>query len=89
MMARAAAAKAASRSDPVPRPVSLPAAGTALLLIDVIDDLAFAGSAALINQAEPMRAASHLQAARRRRTDVGHRPHRLSPLHDGLRQARA
>ena len=84
-----AAARDRIRSDRTRKTIAVPITGTALLLIDVIDDLAFAGSAALINQAEPMRAASHLQAARRRRTDVGHRPHRLSPLHDGLRQARA
>jgi nicotinamidase-related amidase len=39
---------------PHPRPVALPVAGTALLLIDVINDLAFPGSQALIAEAEPM-----------------------------------
>jgi nicotinamidase-related amidase len=34
--------------------VSLPVAGTALLLIDVINDLVFPGSGALVAQAEPM-----------------------------------
>ena len=36
--------------------VAVPVAGTALLLIDVINDLAFEGSAALVAQAEPMAA---------------------------------
>jgi nicotinamidase-related amidase len=35
-------------------PIAVPAAGTALLLIDVINDLAFGGSQALVEQAEPM-----------------------------------
>ena len=42
----------------------MPAAGTALLLIDVINDLAFEGSEALIRQAEPM--ALRLAALKRR-----------------------
>ena len=33
---------------------SVPVSGTALLLIDVINDLAFEGSEALVAQAEPM-----------------------------------
>jgi nicotinamidase-related amidase len=37
-------------------PVSVPVAGTALLLIDVINDLAFEGSEALVTQAESMAA---------------------------------
>ena len=69
MMARAAAANAASRSDPVPRPVSLPVAGTALLLIDVINDLAFDGSETLVAEAEPM--ATRLAALKRRATAAG------------------
>jgi hypothetical protein len=36
------------------RPVMVPVAGTALLLIDVINDLAFEGSDALVAQAEAM-----------------------------------
>jgi nicotinamidase-related amidase len=36
------------------RPHVLPVAGTALVLIDVINDLAFEGSGALVAQAEPM-----------------------------------
>ena len=35
-------------------PTVLPVAGTALLLIDVVNDLAFPGSEALVDQAEPM-----------------------------------
>jgi nicotinamidase-related amidase len=35
-------------------PTVLPVAGTALLLIDVVNDLAFPGSEALVGQAEPM-----------------------------------
>lgn len=38
------------------RSVTVPAAGTALLLFDVINDLAFEGSEALVAQAEPMAA---------------------------------
>ena len=34
--------------------IAVPVMGTALLLIDVINDLAFEGSAALVSQAEPM-----------------------------------
>ena len=37
-------------------PTVVPVAGTALLLIDVINDLAFDGSDALVAQAEPMAA---------------------------------
>jgi len=41
------------RSDKL---VTLPVSGTALLLIDVINDLAFDGSQGLVAQAEPMAA---------------------------------
>jgi nicotinamidase-related amidase len=51
------------------RPVRIPAAGTALLLIDVINDLAFEGSEALIRQAEPM--AMRLAAFKRRAARAG------------------
>jgi nicotinamidase-related amidase len=47
----------------------VPVAGTALLLIDVINDLAFSGSEALVEQAEPM--ASRLAALKRRATAAG------------------
>jgi nicotinamidase-related amidase len=51
------------------RQVTLPARGTALLLIDVINDLAFAGSEALIDQAEPM--ALRVAALKRRAAHAG------------------
>ena len=50
-------------------PVTIPARGTALLLIDVVNDLAFPGSGALIEQAEPM--ASRLAGLKRRATTAG------------------
>jgi nicotinamidase-related amidase len=43
--------------------------GTALLLIDVINDLAFEGSAALVAQAEPM--ASRLASLKSRASAAG------------------
>jgi nicotinamidase-related amidase len=49
--------------------VTIPASGTALLLIDVINDLDFAGSDALIAQAEPM--AGRLAALKRRARKAG------------------
>lgn len=51
------------------RTVTVPVAGTALLLIDVINDLAFKGSDALVAQAEPM--AVRLAALKRRATAAG------------------
>jgi nicotinamidase-related amidase len=51
------------------RLVRLPASGTALLLIDVINDLAFDGSEALVEQAEAM--AARLAALKRRATAAG------------------
>ena len=47
----------------------MPASGTALLLIDVINDLAFEGSEALVEQAESM--ATRLAALKRRATAAG------------------
>ena len=47
----------------------MPVRGTALLLIDVINDLAFDGSQALVEQAEPM--AARLAAFKRRATAAG------------------
>jgi nicotinamidase-related amidase len=47
----------------------LPPAGTALLLIDVINDLAFPGSEVLVRQAEPM--ATRLAALKRRAAHAG------------------
>jgi nicotinamidase-related amidase len=49
--------------------VTVPVAGTALLLIDVINDLAFKGSEALVEQADPM--AVRLAALKRRATAAG------------------
>ena len=49
--------------------MTVPVAGSALLLIDVINDLAFAGSDALVAQAEPM--AVRLAALKRRATAAG------------------
>ncbi len=51
------------------RPVAVPAAGTALLLIDVINDLDFDGSEILVAQAEEM--ASALARLKRRATAAG------------------
>jgi nicotinamidase-related amidase len=49
--------------------ITIPVTGTALLLIDVINDLAFDGSEALVQQAEPM--AARLAAFKRRAAAVG------------------
>jgi nicotinamidase-related amidase len=51
------------------RRVTVPAAGTALLLIDVINDLAFDGSGPLVEQARPL--ASRLAVLKRRATAAG------------------
>ena len=51
------------------QPVAVPVSRTALLLIDVINDLAFEGSATLVAQAEPM--ATRLAALKRRTTAAG------------------
>ena len=50
-------------------PLAVPAAGTALLLIDVVNDLAFEGSAPLIREAEPM--ATRLARLKRRARHAG------------------
>jgi len=52
-----------------PRSVNVPVAGTALFLIDVINDLDFEDSAALVDQAEPM--ALRLAALKRRAAAAG------------------
>src|ERR1041385_1444230 len=57
----------ASRSDR-DSTIAIPAAGTALLLIDVINDLAFEGSEVLVEQAEPM--ATRLARLKRRATEA-------------------
>ena len=51
------------------RSTTVPVAGTALLLIDVINDLAFDGSGPLVEQAESM--ASRLAVLKRRATAAG------------------
>jgi nicotinamidase-related amidase len=51
------------------RHVNIPVTGTALLLIDVINDLAFEGSAPLVAQAEPM--AARLALLKRRAAAAG------------------
>lgn len=51
------------------RTVSVPSAGTAVLLIDVINDLAFEGSSGLVAQAEPM--ALRLARLKRRAVAAG------------------
>jgi len=57
------------RSDRTRRAITVPVTGTALLLIDVINDLAFEGSAALVAQAESM--ASRLATLKRRASAAG------------------
>ena len=51
------------------RPLVVSAAGTALLLIDVVNDLAFEGSGPLIREAEPM--ATRLARLKRRARNAG------------------
>jgi nicotinamidase-related amidase len=62
-------ASGTTRSHSTQKAIAVPVAGTALLLIDVINDLAFEGSAALVAQAEPM--ASRLATLKRRATAAG------------------
>src|SRR5437016_3200695 len=57
------------RSHRTRKAIAVPVVGTALLLIDVINDLAFEGSAALVAQAEPM--ASRLAILKRRARTAG------------------
>jgi len=68
-MAQRAAARNAPRSGRARRTITMPVSGTALLLIDVINDLAFDGSEALVAQAEPM--AGRLSALKRRAAAAG------------------
>ena len=68
-MARAAAASGSPTFDRGHKSIAVPASGTALLLIDVINDLAFEGSGALVGQAEPM--ALRLAALKRRTSAAG------------------
>jgi nicotinamidase-related amidase len=55
-MARSATHKGTPHANASEAPVAVPVAGTALLLIDVINDLAFDGSGPLVAQAESMSA---------------------------------
>ena len=60
----------ASKKRPAPkRSVTVPVSGSALLLIDVINDLAFPGSEMIVAQAEPM--ALRLAALKRRAVAAG------------------
>ena len=68
-MARSAAHRGTTRANASEPPFVVPVAGTALLLIDVINDLAFDGSAALVAQAESM--ATPLVRLKRRATAAG------------------
>jgi hypothetical protein len=61
--------KGARHDAPVDRAIAIRVSGTALRLIDVINDMAFEGSAALVGQAEPM--ASRLAALKRRASAAG------------------
>jgi len=58
-----------ARLKPTEAPIVVPVAGTALLLIDVINDLAFDGSDAIVSQAESM--AGSLARLKRRAGDAG------------------
>jgi nicotinamidase-related amidase len=68
-MARLAAHRGKTRANAGEASVSIPVSGTALLLIDVINDLAFDGSDALVAQAESM--AAPLARLKRRATAAG------------------
>ena len=67
-MARSRAHNGKTRSN-AEAPVAVPVSGTALLLIDVINDLAFDGSEALVAQADSM--AAPLARLKRRATAAG------------------
>jgi nicotinamidase-related amidase len=68
-MARSAGHRGKTRAHAGEASVAVPVSGTALLLIDVINDLAFDGSEALIAQAESM--AAPLARFKRRATAAG------------------
>jgi nicotinamidase-related amidase len=59
----------AASARPEKAPITVPVSGTALLLIDVINDLAFEGSAQLVAQAESM--APRLATLKRRASAAG------------------
>ena len=68
-MARSAAHSKKTRANAGEAPVVVPVFGTALLLIDVINDLAFDGSDALVAQADSL--AAPLARLKRRATAAG------------------
>ena len=68
-MARSASRRGVIRSKRGQSLITLPVEGTALLLIDVINDLAFPGSGGLVAQAEPM--ALRLAVLKRRAAAAG------------------
>lgn len=68
-MERSAAHTRRKHSNAGEAPVAVPVSGTALLLIDVINDLAFDGSAALVAQAQAM--AGPLARLKRRAAAAG------------------
>jgi nicotinamidase-related amidase len=68
-MARSTVPNGRIPRDRIQKSLAVPVSGTALLLIDVINDLAFAGSAPLVAQAEPM--ASRLATFKRRASAAG------------------
>ena len=68
-MTRSATHKGTNRAKAGERPIAVPVAGTALLLIDVINDLAFDGFGPLVAQAESM--AAPLARLKRRATTAG------------------
>ena len=68
-MARTATQTGTTRASAGEAPIAVPVAGTALLLIDVINDLAFDGSEALVAQADSM--AAPLARLKRRVTAAG------------------
>jgi hypothetical protein len=76
------AAKDRVRSDRTRKTIGVPVKGTARLRIDVVNDLAFEGSAALVSQAEPM--ANRLATLKRRADDLHQRQLRAVAL--GLSQ---
>jgi nicotinamidase-related amidase len=68
-MARVAAHRRKTRAKAAAASVEIPVRGTALLLIDVINDLAFDGSDAIVAEAESM--AAPLARLKRRATTAG------------------
>ena len=79
-MARSAAHRGTTRANAGETPVAVPVAGTALLLIDVINDLAFDGSDAIVASAASM--AGPLAHLKRRATARDYFV--LKPKHSGF-----